>query len=82
MGPINHDWIAKNGAEWAAGRIDVSGTEEFWGTEIGVPPMHYEDWRRFSDWLWDFQTRKVYSLDELVEEFEVENPKITWFKNE
>jgi len=25
MGPINRDWIAKNGDCWAAGRIDVLG---------------------------------------------------------
>jgi hypothetical protein len=83
MGPVNMEWIRQNGEGWSMGRIDCSGTGLGpYGDELGVPPMKSEDWRRFGDWLWDFSTDALWTLDMLVAEYEKNNPKITWLKNE
>jgi hypothetical protein len=76
-GPINKEWLAKHGGHWCGGRIDVHGTED---SEFSVPIMHCEDWSRFGDWLWDFTSEAVLDLDNLVDLYERENPKIRWFK--
>lgn len=76
----------KPGDEWeveeitmqhSAGRIDVYGVGEH-GPEISVPPMLSEDWYRFSEWLREFNTEAVWTLDQLVEQYERDNPAITW----
>jgi len=82
MGPINHEWITTNGSDWAAGRIDIGGTDDPYGSELRLPPMKGDDWSRFSEWLWTFQTDEVWTLEQIVEEYEKTNPKIRWFKNE
>lgn len=83
MGPINEEWIKQNGEGWAAGRIDCSGTGcGPYGDELSLPPMKSEDWRRFGDWLWDFETEDLWTLDELVEVYEITNPKIVWLRKE
>ena len=79
MGPINTDWIAKNGDCWAAGRIDVHG-EEGYPQEIALPPMHDRDWERFSRWLETFETEFVWPLTLLVAEYEKTRPPILWVK--
>ena len=81
MGPINMDWIRKNGAGWSAGRIDCRGLglDPMYGDEIGLSPMKTEDWNRFGDWLDSFTSGTMLSLDELVNEYEKTNPKIVWF---
>lgn len=63
---------------YSCGRIDVSGTDDPYGEEIGVPPMLSEDWARFGAWLETFETDGVWTLDQLVELYERANPKITW----
>jgi hypothetical protein len=63
---------------YSCGRIDVSGTDDPHGNEIGVPPMLSEDWCRFGSWLDTFETDSVWTLDQLVELYERTNPKITW----
>ena len=69
---------------YACGRIDVYGLDEkeyYCGkSEIAVPPMHIDDWYYFSDWLDEFSTDTPWTLVELVEEYEQENPKIRWEK--
>lgn len=80
MGPINTKWIQEHGDCWACGRIDVYGTESMWGDEIGVPPMLVDDWKRFGDWLEQFETDIKWTLDELVYEYEKTNPRIVWEK--
>ena len=66
--------------QYSCGRIDVMGTEDPYGEEIGVPPMTSEDWYRFGAWLDTFETDDVWTLDQLVELYEQANPKITWEK--
>ncbi len=41
---------------WSGGRIDVYGTGEPYGDELGLPIMHGEDYARFSVWLRKFKT--------------------------
>ncbi len=50
-----------------------------YGDEIGLSPMLVEDWGRFSDWLNTFETDFMWSLEELVELYERNNPKIQWW---
>ena len=63
---------------YSCGRIDVMGTDDPYGEEIGVPPMRSEDWYRFGVWLDTFETDDVWTLDQLVELYERVNPKIRW----
>jgi len=79
MGPINSDWIQKNGNHWAGGRIDVYGSEEY-PDEIGLPIMHVEDYGKFSEWLDSFTSIAMWTLEELVLLFEKQTKiHIRWF---
>jgi hypothetical protein len=40
--------------------------------------MRSEDWATFGGWLDDFRTDTMWSLKEIVEEYEKTNPKIRW----
>ena len=64
--------------QYSCGRIDVMGTGDPYGEEIGVPPMTSEDWYRFGNWLETFETDDVWTLEQLVELYERTNPKIIW----
>lgn len=72
---FEYDEIVKS---YSAGRIDVSGTGDPYGYEIGLNPMWSEDWNRFSNWLHTFETDDVWELKDLVEMYERTNPKIRW----
>jgi hypothetical protein len=65
---------------YSCGRLDVRGgdTESIYGDEIGVPPMRSEDWASLGDWLNEFRTDTMWSLAEIVKEYEKTNPKIRW----
>jgi hypothetical protein len=67
--------------QYSTGRIDIRGTGDPYGEEIGVPPMTSEDWYRFGLWLDTFETDAVWTLEQLVELYERTNPKITWHKD-
>lgn len=84
MGPINLQWyedrgINANEEHWAGGRIDVHGGDE--PDEIGLPIMHGADYARFSAWLSELKTETLWTLEEIVEEYEKENPTIRWAKD-
>lgn len=68
---------------WYGGRIDIYGLsqEEYYGgqSEMSLPIMDGISYKNFSEWLEKFESKTVLSLDELVEEFEKNNPKINWF---
>ena len=66
---------------YSCGRIDVQGTDDPHGEEIGVPPMLSLDWARFGRWLDTFETDAPWTLSQLVELYERDNPKITWDKH-
>lgn len=78
MGPINLEWIKKNGDNWSSGRIDVYGDR--YESEMGLPPMDWKDWDQFSQWLDKFKSEKPLRLEELVKLYEETNSKITWFR--
>ena len=64
---------------YSCGRIDVYGTDNLWGDDdISVPPMRSEDWNQFGNWLIDFKTDRMWTLDELTTEYEKTNPPIRW----
>ena len=63
---------------YSAGRIDIYGTGDKYGREIGLDPMRSEDWSTFSEWLDTFETDDVWELKDLVEMYERKNPKIRW----
>jgi len=64
---------------YSCGRIDVHNVPgEFYGDEINLPPMLSSDWAMFSNWLDYVETASVWSLQNLVEAYELKNPKITW----
>ena len=67
---------------YSTGRIDVHGIPgEPYGDEIGVPPMLSTDWAMFSNWLDTVETASVWSLANLIEAYELKNPKITFRKD-
>lgn len=86
MGPINTKWLAENGGNWCAGRIDVRGGDEDeypYGQELAVPIMSGASWSRFGEWLNTLRTDTMLELDELVARFERETGwSIEWFDKE
>ena len=87
MGPINEDWIKKYGEGWSAGRMDIRGVpgNEYWNGwhEYSLPPMQTEDWNDFSDWLDDFETEELMSLEDILEEYRQDTGHvIRWCKED
>lgn len=82
MGPVNYDWISKNGEHWAGGRIDIYGTDSEYPDEYALRIMHSEDWGRLSNWLDALETETQLSYEELIAEYEKTNPAIRWWKHE
>lgn len=89
MGPGGLWWYEERGLlndkreiteHYSCGRLDVRGgdIESIYGDEIGVPPMRSEDWASFGDWLNTFRTDTMWSLAEIVKEYEKTNSKIRW----
>lgn len=94
MGPGGLWWYEERGLldengqiteHYSGGRIDVRGgnTDIYYGDEIGVPPMRSEDWNDFGGWLDDFRTHDLWTLQDLVEQYELESGrKIGWADND
>jgi hypothetical protein len=81
MGPVSLDWIKQHGDCWAAGRIDIYGPW-YHPDEYGLPPMHKEDWIKFSDWLDNLKTKHKWSFKRIISEYEKTNPKIRWLRKD
>ena len=68
---------------WYGGRIDVSGLDEelYWcgKSEMSLPIMDETSWSGFSIWLETFKTTTLWTLKDLVAEYETTNPQIRWF---
>lgn len=65
--------------QWAGGRIDIRGEGlGIYGEEMSLPIMHRDCYNSFSDWLDTFETDDVWTLAQLVEMYEKDNPKIIW----
>ena len=63
---------------WYGGRIDIYGTNDPYGDEMSLPIMDGPSYREFSDWLETFETETVWTLEQLVEEYEKNHPTIRW----
>ena len=66
--------------QWMGGRIDVRGTDNPYGDELGLPIMNGKSYGAFDVWLRSFKTEEMWSLDQLVEEYEKTHPKIVWWE--
>jgi hypothetical protein len=65
--------------QWAGGRIDIRGEGlGIYGEEMSLPIMRGDCYRRFSEWLDAVETDDVWTLAQLVEMYEKDNPKIIW----
>ena len=90
MGPVSINWYKDRGLtkfdeiteHYSGGRIDVMGTDELFGTEISLPVMKSDDWSRFSKWILSLETETVWTLKEIVDEYEKTHPKIAWYNKE
>ncbi len=67
---------------YSCGRIDVWGTGLEYEPEIAVPVMLHDSWYLFGNWLQNFSTNRVYTLHELVTEYQKTNLKICWYRDE
>lgn len=63
---------------WYGGRIDIYGTGDPYGDEMSLPIMDGPSYNDFSKWLENFETETVWSLDQLVAEYEKTHNKIRW----
>lgn len=83
MGPVNLDWIERNGNDWAGGRIDVYGNDDYYPDELGLPLMKANDFYEFGEWLRTVRTVGVLSLKDLEKRYTSETGKtITWYPYE
>ena len=87
MGPVYRQWYTDRGLDpdkdaWRAGRIDVNDGTSPYGPEIALPMMHEHSWVEFSHWLDTMETDDIWTLDQLVELYELKNPKIRWWRDE
>ena len=65
--------------QWAGGRIDIRGEGlGIYGEEMSLPIMHRDCYNHFSEWLDTVETEDVWTLAQLVEMYEKDNPKIIW----
>ena len=65
--------------QWAGGRIDIRGEGLGpYGEEMGLPIMRADCYNSFSDWLDTVETDDVWTLAQLVELYERDNPSIIW----
>lgn len=75
MGPLTIDWFEKRNTteRWYGGRIDVCGLDlaQYWGGcfEYSLPIMHERSWALLSDWLDSYVTRKLVTLDQVLDDF-------------
>ena len=78
---MNQKWIADNGNNWAAGRVECFDEDEYYGysnCEYGLI-IDRKDWRKFDDFLRNYSSPSLQSLDSLIQ---YSNLPIVRFKHE
>lgn len=88
MGPVHTKWFTDRGIKsgdesWAGGRIDIYGLDRndyYDGRgELGLPIMDGESWFKLTDWLAEYKTQEVKTLEELLSDFYADtNHTIQW----
>lgn len=77
---VEYDEITEH---WYGGRIDIYGLPEdeyYCGqSEMSLPIMDGPSYAVFSRWLETFETDRVWTLEQLSQEFERTHPPIRWF---
>ena len=66
---MNQKWIAENGDNWAAGRVECFDEDESYGysnREYGLI-IDRKDWRKFDDFLRNYSSVSLQSLDDLIQ---------------
>ena len=66
---MNQKWIAENGDNWAAGRVECFDEDESYrysNREYGLI-IDRKDWRKFDDFLRNYSSASLQSLDSLIE---------------
>ena len=66
---MNQKWIAENGYHWAAGRVECFDEDESYGysnREYGLI-IDRKDWRKFDDFLRNYSSVSLQSLDDLIQ---------------
>jgi hypothetical protein len=66
---MNQKWIADNGDNWAAGRVECFDEDESYGysnREYGLI-IDRKDWRKFDDFLRNYSSVSLQSLDDLIQ---------------
>ena len=79
---VEYDEITEH---YAGGRLDFWNNldpDSMFPDEMSVPVMRLEDWQAFGKWLETFETDFPWTLAQLVELYERDNPKIRWWKDE
>lgn len=89
MGPVNREFLEKNGNGWAGGRIDMDCNDEKdpnydrYGREYSAPIMKTEDWNMVSDWLSEKEWATLPIAKQIWCEFKKETGhNITWYNYE
>jgi hypothetical protein len=78
---MNQKWIADNGDNWAAGRVECFDEDENYGysnREYGLI-IDRKDWRKFDNFLRSYSSPSLQSLDSLIQ---YSNLPIVRFKHE
>jgi hypothetical protein len=72
---------------YSGGRLDIYGLDatEYWGGkhEYCLDIMRTEDWNEFSDWVDDRETKELWTLEQILEEFKQDTGfTIRWWEEE
>ena len=89
MGPINKEFIATHGENWAGGRIDCRCDDikdpdyDRYGQEIGIPTMNLTHYNILSKWLENLRTDRLLTEEELYALFKEQTKvDIKFFKED
>lgn len=66
---MNQKWIDENGSNWAAGRVECSDSENSFGYSNREYSLiiDQKDWNDFADFLNNFSSSSLQTLDDLIE---------------